>query len=397
MFRPSSDIWIICAGFIAAMHIGKLPPAVPVLQSELNISFVQAGLLLSLVQGAGMCFALLLGSYVEKIGLKKCMILGLGLLSCASVWGSMSQSLNALLLLRIAEGFGFLLVTLSAPAYIRKLVSVEKIHAKMGIWSAYMGGGVGIALLITPFLMEHFHWQGVWIFFAIISALFAGIIYKYVPNIQAPSQDNQVKALIKMTLQHPPAWILAIIFGTYAGQWFGLVGFLPVIYQQNMISLEIAGILTATVAIGNAVGTSWCGHLIQKGFQAKHLIQIGFVILIICAISFYGFRQYLPFILQYALVLSFSLFGGFVAAVIFSQALHFAVSPLAISTTIGLILQFSAISQFVLPPSIAYIVSLFNSWFWIGILMAGLSCIGILLSQLLFKYKFNPQQNNESH
>mgnify|MGYP006908064501 FL=1 len=46
----SRDIWIICAGFVAAMHVGKLPPAVPVLQQELGAGLVQAGLLLSLVQ-----------------------------------------------------------------------------------------------------------------------------------------------------------------------------------------------------------------------------------------------------------------------------------------------------------------------------------------------------------
>lgn len=45
----SRDIWIICAGFVAAMHVGKLPPAVPVLQQELGAGLVQAGLLLSLV------------------------------------------------------------------------------------------------------------------------------------------------------------------------------------------------------------------------------------------------------------------------------------------------------------------------------------------------------------
>ena len=39
----SKDLWIIAAGFVAAMHVGKLPPAVPVLQAELGISLVQAG------------------------------------------------------------------------------------------------------------------------------------------------------------------------------------------------------------------------------------------------------------------------------------------------------------------------------------------------------------------
>ncbi len=408
MLKLSKDIWIICAGFVAAMHIGKLPPVVHILQNELHISLIQAGLLLSLVQGAGMCFALLLGSYVERIGLKNCIVIGLLLLFSASLWGSFSHDIYSLLLLRIVEGFGFLLVTLSAPAYIRKLVPSEQIHKKMGVWSAYMGGGVGIAILISPYLIEYFYWQGVWIFFAILSVIIALIIYKQVPNVQEINQDlshqhrvtesseNQtvnaknidVKQLIAITLKHPPAWILAIIFATYTGQWLGLIGFLPSIYQQNQISLQMAGVLTAIVAMSNAVGTVCCGHLIQKGIRPKYLIQIGFLILIFCAIGFYGFKQFLPFILQYVLVLSFSLFGGFVAAVVFSQALHFAVHPLAISTTIGLILQLSAISQLVLPPSVAFIVSQFGSWIWVGVLMAILSCCGIVSSQLLFKTKY---------
>ena len=33
----SKDLFIIAAGFIAAMHIGKLPPAIPVLQQQLGI------------------------------------------------------------------------------------------------------------------------------------------------------------------------------------------------------------------------------------------------------------------------------------------------------------------------------------------------------------------------
>ena len=57
------ELWIIVAGFMAAVHVGKLPASVPVLTQSLGLSLVQAGILLSLVQGAGMLSALLLGSY----------------------------------------------------------------------------------------------------------------------------------------------------------------------------------------------------------------------------------------------------------------------------------------------------------------------------------------------
>lgn len=381
----SKDLWIIVAGFVAAMHIGKLPPAVPVLQAELGISLVQAGFLLSLVQGAGMLFALTLGSYTEKIGLKRCIVLGLLLLSMGSYLGSRSHSINLMLMLRVIEGFGFLIVTLSAPALIRKLVPVEKLHVRMGLWSAYMGGGMGISLFITPFLLPYWGWQGVWTGLAVLSAVLAIIIVKVIPHL--PTQQHEqvpVAKLIKMTLRHPPAWILAGIFGVYAGQWLSLVGFLPTIYQQNQLSLQLAGALTACVTIANAVGTFICGLLLQRGLLPKTLVQSGFVVMMLCTLGFYLFKDQLPFLLQYSLVFAFSLFGGLVAAIVFSQALRFAAQPIAISTTVGLVLQFSATSQFVLPPTVAVIVSTTQSWFWVGILMAVFSIIGILLSQRLF-------------
>jgi cyanate permease len=380
----SKDLWIIGAGFAAAMHIGKLPAAIPVLQAELGISFVQSGLLLSLVQGAGMCFAMLLGSYVEKIGLKKCILIGLALLTFASTWAAYQHSLTILFSMRVLEGFGFLLVTLSAPALIRQLVPAENLSAKMGLWTAYMGGGMGVALLTAPMLMQHFNWQTVWMTFASVTAAFFIAILLAVPQPKKSMQPVQVKSLIAMTLSHAPAWLLALIFGTYAGQWFALVGFLPSIYEQSHIAPTMAGIFTASVSIANAFGTFACGLLLQRGFKAKTLVQTGFAVLLFCALSFYMFKAHLPFIAQFALVFNFSLWGGLVAANVFAQAFYAAPNPAAISTTIGLILQISAISQFVIPPCIAWLVTASGSWSAAGITMAVLSAAGIILSAKLF-------------
>jgi len=125
--------------------------------------------------------------------------------------------------------------------------------------------------------------------------------------------------------------------------------------------------------------------MLQRGLLPKTLVQTGFIILMLCALSFYIFQAQLPFLLQFACVFSFSLFGGLVAAVVFAQALRFAPSPVAISATIGMILQCSATSQFLLPPAIAAIVSATGDWFWVGIVMAAFSAMGWLLCQKLFQ------------
>ena len=49
MSRASPATWVVVAGVASAMHVGKLPPALPVLREALALTLVEAGFLLSLV------------------------------------------------------------------------------------------------------------------------------------------------------------------------------------------------------------------------------------------------------------------------------------------------------------------------------------------------------------
>lgn len=79
------DSWVILAGYLAAIHVGKLSAVIPILQQDLGLSFTQAGFSLSLVQGAGMLFVLSIGAFSEKFGLKRCLILALTILGFSSI------------------------------------------------------------------------------------------------------------------------------------------------------------------------------------------------------------------------------------------------------------------------------------------------------------------------
>lgn len=379
------DGWIIVAGFMAAIHVGKLPPAVPVLQRDLNISLVEAGLLLSLVQGAGMLLALLLGSYSEKIGLKRCMVLGLLLLGSASSVAAISPDFKILLLLRAIEGLGFLCITLTGAAYLRQLVTTQQLQKKLGLWSAYMGGGMGLALLFTPLLLSFCTWQQVWLGYGVLSFTLALILTLQLPVPPANPHSLNVLKVLRLVLKHRPAWWLALIFALYAGQWLVLVGFLPTIYEHNHISLSLAGALTAVVAISNACGTALCGRLLQHGIPASRLMRIGFVVMLLTALTFYIFSAYLPFFVQYTCVIAFSLFGGLVPASVFSQAMHVAPHAHCIPATIGLTLQCSACLQFLLPPLAASLVAWTGTWGWLGVAMLLLSLLALILVQVLFQ------------
>ena len=391
MTHPTSrhDLWIIAAGYLAAVHVGKLSPIMPILQKQLDLSLAQAGLALSLVQAAGMLFALLLGSFSEKVGLKNCFIAGLVILGCASLSGVFIDSLFGLFFFRFFEGIGFLLITLTAPAILKRICDPQKMNVKMGIWGSYMGLGVGIAMLSIPLLLQYFTWQKIWFGLGLVCLGLAAIIQMLLSFPRTHSTQTSslsFLSVVKMTLRHAPVVCLAIIFAAYTSQWLTVIGFLPSIYLNANIDFQIAGVLTAIVSIANILGTLASGWLLHHGVTARKLITTGF--LTMCAMCFimFVFNQSLPFAVQYLSVIIFSAVGGLIPATVFAITLNYAPHPHAIAASVGLVLQISAFGQFMLPPLSGMLVSYTHDWSNIVWITTFLSSIGIFAAWKLFKF-----------
>src|SRR5262245_11214263 len=175
---------VILAGVAAALHVGKLPPAIPALQSALGLTLLQAGFLLSMLQAAGMCAGVAFGALADGLGLKRSMLIGLAVLSLASVLGGASTHVALLLALRAAEGFGFLLVVLPAPGLVRRLVPPARTSLMLGVWSAYMPLATASALLVGPLWIGAFDWRSWWWLLAAVTAAAALWLARVVPALQ---------------------------------------------------------------------------------------------------------------------------------------------------------------------------------------------------------------------
>ncbi len=119
--RLDPALLVVLGGISAALHVGKLPPALPVLGEALGVTLLQAGFLLSLVQLAGMTLGLPVGLAADSLGLKRTMVGGLAILSLASLLGGWARGPETLMLLRGVEGLCFLLAAMPAPSLIRRL------------------------------------------------------------------------------------------------------------------------------------------------------------------------------------------------------------------------------------------------------------------------------------
>ncbi|MDB5939513.1 MAG: transporter, partial [Polaromonas sp.] len=283
--------YVIAAGVVAALHVGKLPPALPVLRDVLGISLLQAGFLLSLVQLAGMTLGLLTGLAAQRVGLKRSMVAGLLVLGCASALGGLANGAAWLLATRALEGLGFLWVVLPAPGLVRRLVPQERLNGMLGVWGAYMPLGASLALLLGPSVMQlgapAWGWRIWWWGLGALAAMLALLLCWRLPadpsrrltTAQAPegSANFSNRSLLGLTLRSRGVWLMALTFAMYSGQWLAVIGFLPSIYAQAGLPGSSAAWLTAGAAAVNIVGNLAAGRWLGRGARPLALLATGFL------------------------------------------------------------------------------------------------------------------------
>ncbi|WP_354004880.1 MFS transporter [Ramlibacter albus] len=376
---------VISAGVAAALHVGKLPPAVAALQQSLGLSLVDAGFLLSMVQLAGMTTAVVMGAWVDTLGLRRSIVAGLSVLAAASIAGGFAKTPAMLLATRAMEGFGFLMVVLPAPALVRALVPPGRVNTMMGVWGAYMPFATAMAMLAGAHWIAAYDWQTWWWAIGALSAVMAAAITVFIPP--PPPHVVQARAAglgrrLRTTLATRGPWLLALAFACYSFQWLAVVGFLPTIYEHAGIPPGKRGWLTALAAAVNIVGNVAAGRLLHRGLRPVALIRIGYVAMGVAGIVAFATPE--PwFALRFAAVLAFSMVGGLIPGTLFSLALRLAPDERTVSTTVGWMQQWSALGQFIGPPIVAWIASVAGGWQLTWVATGTAALLGLALSYAL--------------
>jgi CP family cyanate transporter-like MFS transporter len=388
---------VIIAGVSAALHVGKLPPALVLLRETFGMSLLEAGFLLSNVQFAGMALGLLAGTLADSWGLRRTMVAGLLLMGAASFAGGLAEGAGLMLVARLVEGVGLLFVATPAPALLRALVPPVRLASTLGLWGTYMPTGFALALMLGPYQVQWLGWRSWWNVLGAISFMMAIVISRIapvkppdvglrqsVPGVRPPAQGEftRWRRRAMSTLGSSGCWLIALSFAMYSAQWLAVVGFLPSIYAERGLAGPLAGALTAVVALANMVGNLAAGQLLQRGRPAWFLLGAGFLAMGILSIA--GFANSgAGASARYFAVLLFSGFGGLIPGTLFSLAVRMAPSEDTISTSAGWMQQLSALGQFSGPPLAATIAGISSGWQNTWILCTSCCGVGLLLAHLI--------------
>lgn len=387
-------VWVLLAGVSVALHVGKLPPAIPLLRDQLGVSLVQAGFLLSLVQLAGMSLGLAAGLLADGWGLRRTLLAGLCVLGGASVAGAFAESAAALMVLRACEGAGLLMAVMPAPGLIRRNVPPRRLAVMLGWWGTYMPTGSALALLAGPSFIALAGWAAWWLLLAACTLAMAAVVWRRVPadpvmtatasTTAAPSAGTAGAWIgrLRATLSSRGPWLAALSFAVYSGQWLAVIGFLPSIHAQAGLSVALSGLLSALAAAVNMLGNVMSGRLLMAGWTPVRSLGTGFAAMALGSVmAFAPLGQDAG--LRFAGVLLFSSVGGLIPGTLFALSVRLAPSGQTVSTTVGLMQQLSALGQFAGPPLVAAAASMVGGWQQTWVLTGACSVAGGLLAWMI--------------
>ncbi len=354
------------AGFAIALNVGKVPVALPLLRSELGLSLVQAGWVSSMLTTVAVFFAAAVGMWVGRLGALRMVLVGLLVCGAASLLAAASQGFLMLILTRLLEGVGFMVVAVSCPALITAAAGPGQRRFALGLWSSYMPAGASLAMACAPWLLPRAGWRGLWVLTAAALWLAAAALWLQRRHFGGPVSTGMPRSgsflgPVKEALARPLPWLLALAFGVWATQHFALIVWLPTYLQeQRGLGAAPVALLTSAMLVACVPGNLLGGALVQRGWPRGLLVAAAQLCTGLGAWAYS--TETLPDGLRYAACVLVSFAGGLIPAAVMASSSVLARSPQQVGTLQGLYTQGAQLGQFVGTPLIAATVAASGHW-----------------------------------
>lgn len=362
-------------GVVAAIYIGKLPPAIPALRTEFGLSLQQSGWLVSAFNTLGMLASIFMGLATARIGAWRLCAAGLVCLIAGGAIGALAPGALWLLASRFLEGVGFLSIVVAAPALIMASTAVADRKRVFSFWGGYMPTGTTLGMLLAPLMIATLGWRALWL--ATVLCAIAALVWLVairddyeLPPAPPPGQWRASAA----PLAAPGPWLVALTFGCYAFNYYAIMVWLPTfMVGERQTPLAIASLLTALMVAANIPGNLLGGVLLSRGFaRGTNVCAAGLATALTCGVIF---APALPDAVRYLGCVVFSFSVGILPGSIMSSAQTHARTPAQVGTVQGMINQGSNLGQFVSPPLVTAVVGSQMAWDRMLVLLLSTSAI----------------------
>jgi len=273
-----SVVFLACV--VAAFNQSKVPPLIPALVEDIQLSIVEAGLLMSVLSVAGMVLALPAGLLFRRFGPRRAGLGGIGSLLLGALLGSLAPNSTWLLATRFLEGVGMGMSTVLALTTIAAWFPPQQRGLPIGIFTAWAPLGSLAMLLVAPPVYEVLGWRAVWLVGA-AAALVCFVLYALLVEVpeQGEGRATVHKGSWRQSMLNPNAWLLSLSFACYQALRIALLTWAPT-YLVSMAGLGLAAAaqVTSINQVVSIAANLACGWVLVRVGSPRKLYTVAWLL-----------------------------------------------------------------------------------------------------------------------
>ncbi len=397
--------FIVSCGCVGAINLAKLAPSIGLLIDYFEISLSISGLLGGLFSILMMLTGVIGGIFIAKLGPRLSMLLGLSISLMGCIFPVLYKTMPILMVGRALEGYGFLLINLSAPVLLT-LHTNDNIRGKvMGIWGSFMPAGNAVIIFIAPLIYLLSDWYSLWLVSGFYTFSILVLAYYIIPRDPGYFVKRNTESLTLIIFRSIKKWKILIIGATFACHsliFLGNMQFLPYYFEKiEGYSQNFSYLATAFYCLTSFAGHLYCGFLLNNGKKPEKLIGFAFTSSAILVALFFGvFDKFIVLeeirVIKFVAIILVAFFMGLTPPTIFYLMSY--IEPASWTTPInyGYMVQIQAIGIFSGSFLFGLLVDITGGWIVIGYLSILISifgtCGGVASSRFM---DFNRERKQE--
>lgn len=235
VWRQPAQVWAVAfACVIAFMGIGLVDPILAPIAQQLHATASQVSLLFTSYLVVMACAMLITGAVSSRIGAKKTLLLGLGIIVVGSALAGSSSTINGIIGWRAVWGLGNALFVATALAAI---VSAAKGSVAQAIlfYEAALGLGIAAGPLIGGLLGE-ISWRGPFYGVSVLMVIAMLVTGFLLPSAPKPDHHTSVMEPIR-ALRHGALRTVGITALLYNFGFFTLLAWTPFVLGMTAIQV----------------------------------------------------------------------------------------------------------------------------------------------------------------
>ena len=141
--QPREVVVLVAVAFAVALGFGVVAPAIPLFARELGVGRTAAGLVVSAFAAARLLSALSSGRLVDRLGPRRVLAAGIGVVAVSSAVAGLAQTYAQLVVLRGAGGVGSAMFTIAATTLLLRTVEPARRASASGLFqTGFLLGGI---------------------------------------------------------------------------------------------------------------------------------------------------------------------------------------------------------------------------------------------------------------